>query len=296
MKTLAIVILAILFFGCGKPTETSTIKIDTLKLNRADSNLLIARQNFEKDSSEENFIWLGRRLAYVNQYDEAIDVYSRGLEQFPTSYKLYRHRGHRYISQRKFDVAIADLTKASELMRGKPIDIEPDGIPNQLNRPLSSTQFNVWYHLGLAYYLKGDYKNAVKAYQSCLEVSVNDDLLVATTDWFYMTLRRMGNKPTAESLLNRISDSMTIVENDSYYKRLKMYQGKLTADSLLNSNPQNENYELNLATQGYGLGNWYLYNGDSSRAEQTFRKVLSGASKSAFGYIAAENDMIKFFN
>ena len=34
------------------------------------------------------------------------------------------------------------------------LETEPDGIPNKLNMPLSSTQFNVWYDLALAHYLK----------------------------------------------------------------------------------------------------------------------------------------------
>ena len=74
----------------------------------------------------------------------------------------YRHRGHRYISQRKFDAAIADFNKAAELMQGAPIEMEPDGQPNKINKPLSTTQFNVWYHLGLAHYLKEEFDEAIK--------------------------------------------------------------------------------------------------------------------------------------
>jgi tetratricopeptide (TPR) repeat protein len=292
---LIIIFLGIALLNCGTQNKSDNNKADTLVLSKADSNLITARQNFNTDSSEENFIWLGRRLAYLNRYDEAIRVYNRGINQYPDSYKLYRHRGHRYISTRKFDTAIEDLKKAAELMQGKPIDIEPDGMPNKLNIPLSSTQFNVWYHLALAYYLKADYQNAINAYQSCLAVSNNDDLRVATIDWYYMTLQRMGNKSAAEGLLKGITDTMNIIENDSYYKRLKMYQGKLPPDSLLRPDPEDPNFDLNLATQGYGVGNWYLYNEDSVRAREIFLKVVSGQSKSAFGYIAAETDLNKFF-
>ena len=290
-----VILIALSLLNCGKQNSSYKNETDLVTLSKADSNLLVAQQKFRNDSSEENFIWLGRRLGYVNRYEEAIPVYTRGLKQFPESYKLYRHRGHRYISIRKFDSAIEDLKRAAELMQGKPTEVEPDGIPNKLNVPLSTTQFNVWYHLGLAYYLKADYQNAIQAYQSCLEVSDNDDLLVATTDWYYMVLRRTGNTTAAKDLLNSIHNSMNIIENDSYYKRLKMYQGKLPSDSLLNLNPDDPNSDLNLATQGYGVANWYLYNGDSLRAREILHKVVSGRSKSAFGYIAAEVDLNKFF-
>ena len=41
---------------------------------------------------EDSFIWLGRRLGYLVRYQEAIDVFSDGLELFPDSYKLLRFR------------------------------------------------------------------------------------------------------------------------------------------------------------------------------------------------------------
>jgi tetratricopeptide (TPR) repeat protein len=184
---------------------------------KLDSNLAVAQKNFDADPSEENYIWLGRRLAYKVNYNRAIEVFSQGIEEYPNSYKLYRHRGHRYLSQRKFDAAIADFIKAAELMPALPLEIEPDGMPNKINKPLSTTQFNVWYHLGLGYYLKGDFENAEQAYLKCMDVSDNDDLIAATADWLYMTYRRQGKTEAATKLLERITDTMTIIENDSYF-------------------------------------------------------------------------------
>jgi TolA-binding protein len=90
-------------------------------------------------------------------------------------------------------------------------------MPNKINKPLSTTQFNVWYHLGLGYYLKGDFENAEQAYLKCMDVSDNDDLIAATADWLYMTYRRQGKTEAATKLLERITDTMTIIENDSYF-------------------------------------------------------------------------------
>jgi len=260
---------------------------------KLDSNLAIAKKNFEADPSEESYIWLGRRTAYLTRYNEAINIFSEGIDKYPRSYKLYRHRGHRYISQRKFDAAITDLNKAVELMQGAPIEIEPDGQPNKLNKPLSSTQFNVWYHLGLAHYLKGEFEAAEKAYLECMKVSDNDDLVTATVDWLYMTYRRMGKKEEASKLLELITPAMTIIENDSYFKRLNMYKGALPVDSVLNVSSTNEDVDLALATQGYGVGNWYLYNSDTTRALETFQRVVAGKHFSAFGFIASEADLAR---
>ncbi|MFC1782886.1 tetratricopeptide repeat protein [Planctomycetota bacterium] len=251
-----------------------------------------ARRNFTADPDEENTIWLGRRLAYLSRYQQAIDVYTEGLKRFPNSYKLYRHRGHRNISLRKFPEAIADFKKAAELIEGVPLEVEPDGAPNPAGIPTSNTQFNIWYHMGLAYYLSGDFESAEKAYQECLKWSKNDDSIVATVDWLYMTYRRMGKDDQAAQLLTRIDVNMNLLESDSYHKRLLMYKGLISPESLID--PDNIGAidpDMNIATQGYGVGNWYYYSGQIEKARQVYEKVLAGKSWSAFGYIAAEVDL-----
>jgi tetratricopeptide (TPR) repeat protein len=285
------VVLAFLTACNSKEKSDSQLRSDSVVMTRADSNLVVAQQNFTRDSSEENYIWLGRRLGYLNRFDDAIEIYTQGLRKYPQSFALYRHRGHRYISKRQFDLAVDDLTTAVKLMKNKPLEIEPDGIPNKLNKPLSSIQFNVWYHLGLAHYLMGDFKKAESAYLECMTVSSNDDLLVATADWLYMTYQRMGDKKSAEKILAKIPDTMEIIENDSYFKRLKMYQGEIPADSLLKVNTSVSDADLAIATQGYGVGNWYLCEGDTGKAKEIFKRVVSGKSKSSFGFIAAEADL-----
>ena len=310
MRKLIVLSLPLLVvFGCGQKQEEQTEKApEVVSLlgktfyeperspeaqARLDSNLQVAEKNFLKYPSEENYIWYARRLGYLSRFNDAIEILSQGLEKYPDSYRLLRHRGHRYISMRLFDRAIDDLTRASQLMTPWPPEIEPDGAPNKMNIPLSSTQFNIWYHLGLAHYLKGDFEKAEQAYIECLKVSNNDDLLVATIDWFYMTYRREGKDELAKGLLGNITDSMNIIENDSYYKRLQMYQGKLQPEQLLTVAPEADDYDLSLATQGYGVGNWYLYNGDTTKAIDIFEKVVAGKSFASFGFIAAEAELAR---
>ncbi|MEM6525364.1 MAG: tetratricopeptide repeat protein [Bacteroidota bacterium] len=261
--------------------------------SKLDSNLNVADKNWQNDPSEINTIWLGRRVAYTGRYRQAIEIFSEGLTRYPESYKLLRHRGHRYISIREFDKAINDFKKAADIMPKDRIEIEPDGIPNRMNTPLSSTQFNVWYHLGLAYYLKGDFEKAVRSYKECLKVSVNDDLQTATIDWLYMTYRRQGLMKEAEHQLKSIHENMAIIENDSYFKRLKLYKGNIPVDSVLTVSDDSADIDLALATQGYGVGNWYLYNADTTKAIEVFKKVIAGEHWSAFGYIAAEVDLAR---
>ncbi len=246
-----------------------------------------------EDALEDAIIWHGRRLGYMSRFNEAIEVFTTGLEDFPNSYKLLRHRGHRFVSVRKFDEAIADFEKAKSLMPAE-IEVEPDGNPNALNIPLSNTQFNILYHLGLAYYLKGDYQNAVSAYIDCLEYCENDDSVIATKDWLYMTYRRMGADDKAAELLETITEDMNIIENDSYYNRMLMYKGLMQPEELLDIEASNDpDMGISLATQGYGVANWYLYNGDEAKAKEILNLVVNSPIWAAFGYIAAEVDLSK---
>jgi tetratricopeptide (TPR) repeat protein len=259
-----------------------------------DSNYAIALANYHRDPhNAENIIWLGRRAAYLWRYREAIEIFSEGIQKFPDDPRLYRHRGHRYITVREFDKAIADLEKAASLIANRPDEIEPDGQPNRYNIPTSTLHSNIWYHLGLAYYLKGDFPNALRCYQECLKVSTNPDMLCATSDWLYMTLRRLGKTEEAAKILLPISNDMNILENHAYHRRLLMYKGELPLDALLNTANASE---LDIATQGYGVGNWYLYNGHPQKAQEMFEKVLAGNYWAAFGYIAAEADLKRMRN
>ena len=261
---------------------------------RLEADLAKAQADYDRDpSNAEATIWLGRRLGYLSRFRDAIDVYSRGIQQHPNEARLYRHRGHRYITLRKFVLAVADLRKASQLIAGKPDEIEPDGAPNKAGIPRSTLQSNIWYHLGLAYYLQGDFTRALDAYRDGMKVSkVNDDMLVATSDWLYMTLRRLRRDGEARAVLDAIKEQMDVIENTAYHQRLLMYKGLRPPESILNLNTADD---VQIATQGYGVGNWYLVNGDRQKAREVFEKVNAGRAWPAFGLIAAEADLKRGF-
>ena len=276
----------------GKPLYAIELPPDTRKTLEA--NLAAAEAEHAKNpTSEEAIIWLGRRQAYLWRYREAIGTYSKGLALHPTSFRLYRHRGHRYITVREFDRAVADFERAAALIAEVPDEVEPDGAPNKYGKPRSTSHSNIWYHLGLAYYLKGDFTNALRAYQHCMKFSANDDMRVATLDWLYMTYRRLGRHGAAKLLLDQVSEKMDILENDSYHRRLLMYKGVFRPEQLLDSANADD---LTIATQGYGVGNWYLVEGDRAKARTIFEKVVQGRQWAAFGYIAAEVDLKRMYD
>ena len=259
---------------------------------RLEDNLTAATADFVKNPDDvRNIVWMGRRLAYLSRYREAIEVFSRGVAKFPSDARPLRHRAHRYITTRQFDQAIVDFEKAAKLMAGKPNEGEPDGAPGRRPTPSATLKFNIYYHLGLAYYLKGDFAKALTAYRECMKYSTdNDDSLVATSDWLYMTLRRLGQKAEAEKVLEPIKEGMNVLDNAAYYQRLLMYKGLRKPEDVLGNDEQDP---LQVATQGYGVGNFYLVNGDTERAKAIFRRVVAGSQWAAFGFIAAEADLAR---
>jgi tetratricopeptide (TPR) repeat protein len=238
----------------------------------------------------EAIIWVGRRLGYLWRFNDAIAMFTKGIALHPDNAKLYRHRGHRYITIRQFAKAQSDFERAAQLVKGKPDEIEPDGAPNPSGKPRGTLQFNIWYHLGLAYYLQGDYAKAYDAYVECMKVSNNDDAVTATSDWMWMTLMRLNRKAEAAKVLERITPQMDILENGSYHRRLLMYKGLEKPEALLDTAKADD---TTVATQGYGVGNYYYVTGNTAKAREVLQKVTSGGGWNAFGYIAAEADLLR---
>lgn len=286
----AVLMLAFIFAG----SLTAQGKVMEKAMEKAKKNYEMAKKNFDRDPSEENTIWLGRRTAYLGKYNDAIAIYTDGLKKFPKSYKLYRHRGHRYISVRQFTKAIADFNQAAKLINGAALEVEPDGLPNAANIPLSNTQFNIFYHLGLAHYLTGDFQQAAAAYHQCLKWCKNDDSTVATTHWLYMTYRRMGKKAEAQKALAPIKKDMKIIEDFSYHNLTLLYKGLIsTENALIGKDGRTLEFSRLDASMAYGVANRYLYNGNKAKAVELFKQMMKSSVKAAFGYIAAEIDLTR---
>jgi tetratricopeptide (TPR) repeat protein len=232
-------------------------------------------------------IWYGRRTAYTGQYREAIRIYTEGIAKHPDDARMYRHRGHRYISIRMLDEAIADFEKAAELTDGHEDQVEPDGQPNALNIPTSTLQSNIFYHLGLARYLKQDFEGAIAAYHRGMALRENPDGIVSTSHWLYMALRRLGRDDDAAAVLEPIHADMDVIENGVYHQLLLMYKGEITPESLLNPGDGSSENQATL----YGVGNYFQYNSQQQEARDVYDRLMAGGGWAGFGYIAAEAEL-----
>ena len=273
----------------GEPIPRATFEPEREAELRA--NLDAALRAREANDDEAAVIWHGRRLAYLGRYRDAVDVYSAGLERFPRSFRLLRHRGHRYVSLRELDRAIADLAEASRLIEGVPDEVEEDGAPNEFGIPRSTNHSNIEYHLGLALFLQGDFETALAAYRRCLEWSrVNDDMLVATTHWLYMTLRRLEREDEARAVLEPVHADMEILENHAYHRALLFARGDLPQAEVLGDRAIES---VEYASAGFGLAHELYARGQADEAYALWEVIARHGPAMAFGRIAAEAEVAR---
>ncbi|HYU30608.1 MAG TPA: tetratricopeptide repeat protein [Thermoanaerobaculia bacterium] len=233
-------------------------------------------------------IWLGRRAAYLGHIREAVDVFTRALARWPDDPRLLRHRGHRYITLRRFDLAVADLERASRLAARRPDEAEPDEIRSQA--PGDTLRSNIWYHLGVAHYLAGEFAPALRAEEQCLLLPATPDREAAARFWSYLALRRLGRDVEARQTLAPIRPNMAVFENRAYLLLMMMYKGDLTPDALLAPGAAGDD-PLDPAILRYGVGAWYLAEGKRDDAVRIDREVLALGQWHSFAHIAAEADL-----
>ncbi len=175
------------------------------------------------------------------------------------------------------------------MIDGSVDNIEPDGIPNTQGIPVSSLHTNIWYHLGLTYYLKGMYEESLEAFIKGMDALALEDNFVSCGHWVYMNLRLLKRDEDAKKVTDKVHKKMKIIENHYYHKIMLMYKGEISPEELLEL--ASEEGDLANAAIGYAVGNWYFYNGKKEKAKTIFEEVVSLDNWATFGYIAAEADL-----
>ncbi len=212
-------------------------------------------------------IALGIAQSGARQYREAIATFTRGLEVSPNHPMLLRWRGHRYMSVREFDRALADLEAGSRR---------------------DSTIYGIWYHLGIVKFAKDDFIGAAAAFARAQTMPPDAGELAGATDWLWMSLSRAGRGAEAKAMLERHPDSLpTTVQ---YAQRLKLYRGLIAPDAVITPA---DTSDVSLATLSYGVGNWYLVRGDPATARGWFERSIASGGWPAFGFILSEIELAR---
>jgi tetratricopeptide (TPR) repeat protein len=234
-------------------------QVDTGAVARAESALVAEPRNVNR------IIQLGVAQSGARQFREAIETFTRGLAIEPENPMLYRWRGHRYLSVRELDRAMADLTRGFQL---------------------DSTNYGVLYHLGIVRYARGDFAGAADAFARAQRRAPEAGELAGSTDWLWMSLMRAGRADEARAMLERRPDSLQTT--NAYARRLRLYRGEIAPDSVLTAA---DTADVQAATLSYGIGNWYLVRGDTTRAREWFERSVRSGGWPAFGFILSEIEL-----
>lgn len=232
---------------------------DTGAVARAESALAAAPRDVAR------IIALGVAQSGVRQYREAIATFTRGLAIAPDEAMLYRWRGHRYLSVRELDRALDDLTRGSQL---------------------DSTNYGIWYHLGIVRYARDDFAGAAEAFARAERRAPDAGERAGATDWLWMSLSRAGRAADARALLDRRPDSLP--PGNAYGQRLRLYRGEIGPDDVLTAT---DTGDVAVATLSYGVGNWYVVRGDTARGRAWFERSVQSGGWPAFGFIVSEIEL-----
>lgn len=256
-----------------------------------EANLAATVAAYKAAPTEENLIWVGRRLGYLGRFRDAVDVYIAGRREWPRSHAILRHLGHREITLRRFQSAEKHLALAATLAERVPDRAEPDGDPNPAGVARSTDRSNIYYHLGLARYLRGDYAGAVDGFGRRRGLaSFNDDMLVSTTHWQYLALRRLGRHEDAAQLVADIRPGMDVLENHGYYALCLMYAGLKRPEDVIERKPDGSFADAGAA---YGVAAYLALEGRGAESDTILRTLVEKNNWASFGVIAAEADLAR---
>jgi tetratricopeptide (TPR) repeat protein len=233
-----------------------------------------ARKNAAADPKNAALLLkLAQAQIAVWEDKEAVQTLTRAIALSPNDAELYTERGHRYLPLRDFHKARADLQKA--------VALNPKNMA-------------AYYHLGLSHYFLNEFSDAADAFAHAVATAPNTDERINSTNWLYAALRRAGKTAEAEKALLAVPPSMT---NESphtkfYLNLVRFFQGTMTEAEALPPEPPPSNtdqeVELPFDTVAYGIGNWYLYNGNPAKAKEYFRRVTKGHVWVTWGFIGSE--------
>jgi hypothetical protein len=145
----------------------------------------------------------------------------------------------------------------------------------------------------------GEFSPAADAFRQAVETAPNTDEIINSTNWLYAALRRPGRAAEAAKALEAVPPDMTNKEPHTkfYLNLVHFFQGRMSeADALPPEPPAgntDQEVELPFDTVTYGIGNWYLYNGNIAKAQEYFRRVLRGHVWITWGFVGSETELLR---
>jgi len=272
------------FSFSGRPHFANPV--DPRTLAKSDSVIASIRQ--KTSLTEDDFVEIGKQLAATSRYQAAIENYTEGLALYPNSYKLLRNRGHRFITVRLLNRAYTDLSQAEVLLRNETNDVMETGLDG---KPTATVRHQVWYHLGVYYFLMEKYKPAADCFQKALETAGDPKNVVGASDWLFTSYVRFGRIKQAVELLETISPDLETDHENPYFRRFMIYKEVTKPEDVKEVTMNPDSMNIQQVTVLYGVANFYTIRGKDKEAEELYNKILKTSAWPSFAYIITEKQM-----
>ncbi len=222
----------------------------------------------ERKDFDHAYSYLATVLKEQRRFREAVDVLRDGLEHNPSSYKIISTYGILLVEVGQYDAAIEILGQGLAL-----IDYDPE----------------TWNYLGVAYWSKGDYENALGAYQKALSLDSNYSIVFNNLGSLYLS--RFNKLKNPSDYRNALQNFKKAIELDPDYA--SAYNGLGSAygqagdlDGAIYCWEKAVQLKPDFAFPLYNLGLSYLAKGNKTKALEYFQRYkqghyqrLSGAEK-----------------
>jgi tetratricopeptide (TPR) repeat protein len=209
-----------------------------------------------------------RTLARLTRHADAVAACGEAIRLEPRNWEAIRDRGHYLINLNRLDQGLADMEKAASMKQG---------------------DYQIDYHLGLAYFIRGEFTKAVPVWQACVKDAPEPGNKIACYAWLYPSLRKAGRDAEAAEALDAAL-AIDVKPDVAYMNRLMLFKGTLSEEEAVKQMDANP---LQQATVGFSIGLWHELNGRADKARQYYEKATASDARTAFGHVAATNALTR---
>jgi len=148
----------------------------------------------ERKDFDHAYSYLATLYKEQRKLREAVNILRQGLEHNPSSYTIISTYGIFLVEVAQYDAAIEILGQGLAL-----IDYDPE----------------LWNYLGVAYWSKGDYENALEAYQKALSLDNNYSIVLNNLGSLYLS--RFNKSKSSSDYQNALQHFKKAIELDPNY-------------------------------------------------------------------------------
>ncbi len=214
----------------------------------------------------EDIMALADALKFQLRHREAIEEYTKAIKLRPEELLPLRKRAGLFLSILRPNEAISDFKQCLQI---------------------GGDKTDILYRLGICFYLKGEYQNAMTAFETCLPLC-NDEMAVAVIYWHTLSAWRSGAIPSLLKKHYRLG--MDVGHHTAYNFSMSMASGYIDFSEAVD-NIKAENDDLEYSIKAYCIYIFLLKCGNISDSEKLMKEILSRDSFwISFAYIAAWND------